>query len=82
MIISRKSIFSAIVAFLLIALTIVYGVIYSTNREDANIYSKEININKYVNEYVNILTINENNSQTCDSSSGLCGPPHGWDSIN
>jgi len=46
MIISRKSIFSTVVALLLIALTIVYGVIYSTNSEDANIYSKEININK------------------------------------
>ena len=82
MIISRKSIFSTVVALLLIALTIVYGVIYSTNSEDANIYSKEININKYVDDYVNILTINENNNQNCDSASGLCDPPHGWHSTN
>ena len=82
MIISRKSIFSTIMALFLIASTIVYGLIYSTNNEDANIYSKEINIDKYVDEYLNILTINENSNQTCDSSLGLCGPPHDWYSTN
>ena len=82
MIISRKSIFSTIMALFLIASTIVYGLIYSTNKEDANIYSKEINIDKYVDEYLNILTINESNNQTCDSSLGLCGPPQNWYSTN
>jgi hypothetical protein len=63
-IISQKSIFNTVVALLIIALIVVYGVIYSINSEDANIYSKEIN------------------NHTFDSSSGLCGPPHGWYSKN
>jgi len=82
MMVSRKSLFSRIVTLLLITFIVVYGVIYFENNEGANIYSKEININKYVVEYTNTFTINENNNQTCDSSSGFCGPPSDWYSTN
>jgi hypothetical protein len=49
--------------------------------EDVNIYGKEINIDEYT-EDVNILTINGNINQICDSSKGVCGPPPGWYSTN
>jgi hypothetical protein len=69
---------------LLISLTIVtlvYGVTYLMDFEDANIYSKEINIDEYT-EDVNILTINGNINQVCDSSTGVCTPPLCWYSTN
>jgi hypothetical protein len=69
---------------LLISLTIVtliYGVTYSIDIEDANIYIKEINIDKYVRD-INTLIITENNNQICDSSTGVCTPPPGWYSTN
>jgi len=49
--------------------------------EDANIYIKEINIDKYVRD-INTLTIAENNNQICDSLTGVCTPPPGWYSTN
>jgi len=69
---------------LLISLTIVtlvYGVTYLMDIEDANIYIKEINIDKYVRD-INTLIITENNNQICDSSTGVCTPPPGWYSTN
>jgi hypothetical protein len=65
---------------LLISLTIatlVYGITYLMDIEDANIYSKEINIDEYTKD-VNILTISGNINQVCDSSTGVCGTPLGW----
>jgi len=77
MIISRKNIFRTALLITLTIVALVYGVIYSINSENANIYSKELNIDKNV-EDINTLTINENNNQICDLSKGVCGPPSGW----
>ena len=63
-----------------ISLTIVtlfYGVTYSIDVEEANISSKEINIDRSV-EDINTLIIPENNHQICDSLTGICNPPPGW----
>jgi len=81
MIISRKNIFHTVLLITLTIVALVYGVIYSINSEDVNIYSKEINIDKHV-EKINTLTINENKKQLCDSSTGVCPPPPGWYSTN
>ena len=81
MIISRKSIFRTVLLISLTIVTLVYGVTYLMDVEDANIYSKEINIDKYTKD-VNTLTITENNNQICDSSTGVCTPPPGWYSTN
>jgi hypothetical protein len=81
MIISRKSIFHTVFLISLTIVTLVFGVTYLMDIEDVNIYSKEINIDEYT-EDVNILTINGNINQVCDSSKGVCGPPPGWYSTN
>ncbi len=81
MIISRKSIFRTVLLISLTIVTLVYGVTYLMGIEDANIYSKEIDIDEYT-EDVNNLTINVNNNQICDSSTGVCTPPPGWYSTN
>ena len=81
MIISRKSIFRTVLLISLIIVTLVYGVTYLMDIKDANIYSKEINTDKYI-EDVNTLTISENNNQICNSSTGVCTPPPGWYSTN
>jgi len=77
MIISRKSIFRTAVFISLTIVTLVYGVTYSLDIEEANIYSKEINIDRNV-EDINTLIIPENNHQICDSLTGICSPPPGW----
>jgi len=77
MIISRKNIFRTVLLTSLIIVTLVYGVTYLMDIEDANIYIKEININKYVRD-INTLIITENNNQICDSSTEVCTPPPGW----
>jgi len=79
--ISRKSIFHTVFLISLTIVTLVFGVTYFMDIEDTNVYSKEININEY-SEDVNILTINGNINQICDSSKGVCGPPPGWYSTN
>ena len=81
MIISRKSIFRTVFLISLTIVTLVCGVTYLVGIEDVNIYSKEINIDEYT-EDVNILTINGNINQVCDSSKGVCGPPAEWYSTN
>ncbi len=81
MITSRKNISRTVLLITLTIVVLVYSGIYSINSEDANIYSKEINIDEYT-EDVNILTINGNNNQVCDSSTGVCTPPPGWYSTN
>jgi len=81
MIISRKNIFRTVLLISLTIVTLVYGVTYLMGIEDANIYSKEINIDKYVRD-INTLIITENNNQICDSSTGVCTPPPGWYSTN
>ena len=68
MIISIKAIFRTVVLISLTIVTLVYGVTYSLDIEEANIYSKEINT----------LIIPENNHQICDSLTGICNPPPGW----
>jgi len=77
MIISRKSIFHTVLLISLTIVILVYGVTYLMDIEDANIYSKEINIDEYTKD-VNILTISGNINQVCDSSTGVCTPPPGW----
>lgn len=77
MIISRKNIFRTVLLTSLIIVTLVYGVTYLMDIEDANIYIKEININKYVRD-INTLIITENNNQICDSSTEVCTSPPGW----
>ena len=81
MIISRKSIFRTVLLISLTIVTLVYGVTYLMDIEDANIYIKEINIDKYVRD-INTLIITENNNQICDSSTGVCTPPPGWNLTN
>ena len=81
MIIPRKSIFRTVLLISLTIVTLVYGVTYLMDIEDANIYSKEINLDKYT-EDVNTLTITENNNQICNSSTGVCSPPSSWYSTN
>jgi len=81
MITSRKNISHTVLLITLTIVVLVCSVIYSINSENANIYSKEINIDKYT-EDVKILTINGNINQVCDSSKGVCGPPPGWYSTN
>ena len=81
MIISGKSIFRTVLLISLTIVTLVYGVTYLSDSEDANIYSKETNIDKY-SEDINTLIIPENNNQICDSSTGVCTPPPGWYSEN
>ncbi|MBA7637223.1 hypothetical protein ES703_44861 [subsurface metagenome] len=81
MIISRKNIFRTVLLISLTIVTLVYGVTYLMGIEDANIYSKEINIDKYVRD-INTLIITENNNQICDSLTGVCTPPPGWYSTN
>jgi hypothetical protein len=78
---SRKNISRTVLLITLTITVLVYSVIYSLNSENANIYSKEINIDEYI-EDVNILAINGNNNQVCDSSTGVCGPPPEWYSTN
>jgi len=77
MITSRKSIFRTVLLISLTIVTLVYGVTYSIDIEEANIYSKEINIDRDV-EDINALIIPENNNQICDSLTGVCTPPPGW----
>jgi len=77
MIISRKSIFRTAVLISLTVVTLVYGVTYPIDIKEANIYSKEINIDRDV-EDINTLIIPENNNQICDSLTGICSPPPGW----
>ena len=81
MIISRKSIFRTVLLISLTIVTLVYGVTYSIDIEEANVYSEEINIDKHV-EDINTLIISENSNQICDSSTGVCTPPAGWYSTN
>jgi len=81
MIISGKSIFRTVLLISLTIVTLVYGLTYLLDSEDANIYSKEINIDEYT-EDVKILTINGNINQVCNSLTGVCGPPPGWYSTN
>ncbi len=81
MIISRKNISRTVLLISLTIVILVYGVTYPIDVEDANIYSKEINIDEYI-EDVHILTLNGNINQVCDSSTGVCGPPAGWYSTN
>jgi len=81
MIISRKSIFRTALLISLTIVTLVYGATYLMDSEDANTYSKEINLDKYT-EDVNTLTITENNNQICNSSTGVCSPPPSWYSTN
>ena len=81
MIISRKNIFRTVLLISLTIVTLVYGVTYLMDIKDANIYSREINIDKYT-EDINTLTITENNNQICNSSTGVCTPPPGWYSTN
>ena len=81
MIISRKSIFRTVLLISLTIVTLIYGVMYLIDIKDANIYGKEINIDKYT-EDVNTLAITENNNQICNSSTGVCAPPPGWYSTN
>jgi len=81
MTISRKSIFRTVLLISLTIATLIYGVTYLMDSEDANIYIKEINIDKYVRD-INTLTIAENNNQICDSLTGVCTPPPGWYSTN
>jgi len=77
MIISRKAIFRTAVLISLTIVTLVYGVTYSLDIEETNIYSKEINIDRDA-EDINTLIIPENNHQICDSLTGICNPPLGW----
>jgi hypothetical protein len=58
MIISRKSIFRTVLLISLTIVTLVYGVTYLMDIEDANIYIKEINIDKCVRD-INTLIIIE-----------------------
>ncbi len=81
MIIFRKSIFRTALLISLTIVTLVCGTTYLMDIEDVNTYSKEINLDKYT-EDVNTLTITENNNQICNSSTGVCGPPPSWYSIN
>ena len=81
MIISRKSIFRTALLISLTIVTLVYGVTYLMYIEDANTYSKVINLDQYT-EDVNTLTITENNNQICNSLTGVCTPPPGWYSTN
>jgi len=81
MIISGKSIFLTAILISLTIMALVYGVTYSIDIEEANIYSEEINIDKHV-EDINISIISENNNQICDSSTGVCAPPAAWYSTN
>jgi hypothetical protein len=81
MITSRKNISRTVLLITLTIVVLVYSVIYPINSKDANIYSKEINIDEYT-EDVNILAINGNINQVCDSSKGVCGPPPSWYSTN
>jgi hypothetical protein len=71
MIISRKCIFHTVLLISLTIVTLIYGVTYLMDIEDANIYLKEINIDKYVRD-INTLTTTENNNQICDSLTGQC----------
>jgi len=77
MIISRKAIFRTAVLISLTIVTLVYGVTYSIDIEETNIYSKEINIDRDA-EDINTLIIPENNPRICDSLTGICNPPPGW----
>ena len=77
MIISRKSIFRTAVLISLTIVTLVYGVTYSIDIEGANTSSKEINIDREV-EDINTLIIPEHNNQLCDSLTGICHPPPEW----
>jgi len=81
MIISRKSIFRTVLLISLTILVLAYGATSSINSENANIYCKEIIINRNI-EDINTLIIPENHNQICDSSTGVCGPPTAWYSTN
>jgi len=47
------------------------------NSENCSISGNKMIINKKVENISNSI-LPENNSQICDSQTGICGPPPGW----
>jgi len=47
------------------------------NFKNTIVYAKENEMIKYT-EKTSPLIIQENNNLICDSSTGICGPPPGW----
>jgi len=78
MVILRK-IFNFKVAIILLLLMtfLLFEELSSLNSENCNISGNKMKINNKVENISNSI-LPENNSQICDSHTGICGPPPGW----
>ena len=77
----RKRIFLKLLLITIPILVLFYSVSHPIDCKNTNVYSKENGIIKYT-EKISPLIIKENNNLICDSSTGVCGPPPGWYSID
>ena len=75
----RKRIFLILLLITLPITVLFYSVSNSININCKNtiVYAKENEMIKYT-EKISPLIIKENNNLICDSLTGICGPPPGW----
>ena len=79
MMILRKRTFLILSLITTLIMVLFYNISNPININCKNIivYAKENEMIKYT-EKISPLIIQENNNLICDSSTGICGPPPGW----
>jgi hypothetical protein len=77
MIFLRKKIFLILLLITIPIMALFYHISNPINSQNSIVYGKENELTKYT-EKISPLIIKENNDLICDSSTGICGPPPGW----
>ena len=77
MIFLRKKIFLILLLITIPIMALFYHISNPINSQNSIVYGKENELIKYT-EKISPLIIKENNNLICDSSTGTCGPPPGW----
>ncbi len=79
MIFLRKRMFLMLSLMTILIMVLFYNISSPININCKNtiVYAKENEIIKYT-EKISPLIIKENNNLICDSSTGICSPPPGW----
>ena len=69
--------FKVAIILLLLMTFLLFEEFSSLNSENCNRSGNKMKINNKVENISNSI-LPENNSQICDSHTGICGPPPGW----
>lgn len=77
MIFRKKTLCKVVIISLFLLTPFIFVGMSSLNRENTNSICQEIDNKKNI-ESTKSSFLPENNSQICDSTTGICGPPPGW----